>query len=83
MELCIGRLFIVVARATEPAHSSFSSLGFGLPFHATICNFPLGVFPPKLGPSTRKTVHRLVVQINRGRAVVFSEEKSPSFPFSR
>lgn len=43
-------IYFVVARATEPAHSSFSSLGFGLPCHATICNFPLGVFSAETRP---------------------------------
>lgn len=43
-------IYFVVACATEPAHSSFSSLGFGLPCHATICNFPLGVFSAETRP---------------------------------
>lgn len=66
----VGYLFRRRTRHRARPFFVFFALRFGLPSHA-ICNFPLGVFPPKLGPSTRKTVHRLIVQINRGGETTF------------
>lgn len=70
--LRVGRLFISSSHAPpSPPILRFLRSVSASPATRLFVIFRSACFPPKLGPSTRKTVHRLVVQINRGGETTF------------
>lgn len=70
--LRVGRLFISSSHAPpSPPILRFLRSVSASPATRLFVIFRSACFPPKLGPSTRKTVHRLVVQINRGGEITF------------